>query len=111
MSAGCVLVGAHDMLCDGAGADGASSGTRALDTSFWTAASPPRPVLFVPFASAVVDDDVYVEVLWFVLIVNMLVVVLCFCCIGFIGVYLWCVAAGWCDNNYPGWDVECDHTC
>eukprot|EP01052_Picozoa_sp_SAG31_P039261 SAG31_NODE_5409_length_2551_cov_5.963295_1_plen_53_part_10 len=35
VSAGCgVLVGAHDMLCDGAGAGCASSGTRTLDTSF-----------------------------------------------------------------------------
>eukprot|EP01052_Picozoa_sp_SAG31_P087941 SAG31_NODE_49304_length_145_cov_15.347826_1_plen_47_part_11 len=32
VSAGCVLVGAHDMLCDGAGAACASSGTRTLDT-------------------------------------------------------------------------------
>ena len=41
VSADCVLVGAHDMLCGGAGADCASSGTRTLDTSFAAPARPP----------------------------------------------------------------------
>eukprot|EP01052_Picozoa_sp_SAG31_P023277 SAG31_NODE_1910_length_6945_cov_45.108384_7_plen_198_part_00 len=112
---GCVLVGAHDMLCDGVGAGGASSGTRTLDTSFACLASSLLPsFLFVPVASVAADDDVlHVDVFWrFALIVNMLLLVLCFCCIGFIGVCAWCVAVGgWCDNNRPGWDAECDRFC
>eukprot|EP01052_Picozoa_sp_SAG31_P021296 SAG31_NODE_1640_length_7666_cov_11.488437_1_plen_121_part_00 len=77
------------------------------------AASLLRPFLFVPVVSAAVDDDVlHVDVLGrFALIVNMLVVVLCFCCIGFIGVCAWCVVVGWCDANDPGWDAGCDRTC
>ena len=67
VSADCVLVGAHDMLCGGAGADRASSGTRTLDSSF---AAPAR--LAMPFVVACVClwclplsvDGVDADALW-----------------------------------------------